>query len=71
MLPPGIPFPNDTVGVQVTNGLRGVVTGLKPWTRYALLVAGYNNAGLGDPSQLTVTTLDSSKCIEFLTYIMG
>ena len=37
------------------------MTGLKPWTTYEVAVAGYNNAGLGNPKILAVTTLDSSK----------
>ena len=57
-----IPFPNDTVGVHVNKSLRGVVRGLKAWTRYNVLVVGYNSAGLGDPGILSITTLDSSKC---------
>ena len=46
-------FPNNTT--------TGVVPGLKPWTSYVVAVAGYNNAGLGNWQNLTVTTLDSSK----------
>ncbi|XP_068678794.1 uncharacterized protein [Montipora foliosa] len=50
---------NNTIAVLVNASLRGVVTGLKPWTTYEVAVAGYNNAGLGNPKILTVTTLDS------------
>ncbi|XP_068747903.1 uncharacterized protein [Montipora capricornis] len=55
----GREFPNNTIFVNVNTSLRGVVTGLKPWTTYVVAVAGYNNAGLGNPQRLTVTTLDS------------
>ncbi|XP_068679379.1 fibronectin type III domain-containing protein-like [Montipora foliosa] len=55
----GRAFPNNTIVVDVNTSLRGVVTGLKPWTTYLVVVAGYNNAGLGNPQRLSVTTLDS------------
>ena len=54
-------FSNDTIFVRVNTSLRGVVTGLKPWTTYELAVAGYNNAGTGSLKHQRVTTLDSSK----------
>ena len=54
-------FPNNTFFVNVSTSLTGVVPGLKPWTSYVVAVAGYNNAGLGNWQNLTVTTLDSSK----------
>ena len=57
-----IPFPNGTIGVHVNKSLRGVVRGLKAWTKYNVLVTGYNSAGLGEPGIVSVTTLDSSKC---------
>ncbi|XP_074635576.1 uncharacterized protein LOC141893971 isoform X3 [Acropora palmata] len=52
-------FSNDTIFVRVNTSLRGVVTGLKPWTTYELAVAGYNNAGTGSLKYQRVTTLDS------------
>lgn len=55
-------FPDGTIGVHVNKSLRGVVRGLKAWTKYNVLVTGYNSAGLGVPGILSVTTLDSSKC---------
>lgn len=55
------PYSNDTIFVRVNTSLRGVVTGLKPWTTYELAVAGYNNAGRGGLKIQRVTTLDSSK----------
>ena len=54
-------YSNDTIFVRVNTSLRGVVTGLKPWTTYELAVAGYNNAGTGGLTIQRVTTLDSSK----------
>ena len=58
-------IPNDAIRVQVAvSGVtRGIVAGLEPWTQYNVAVQGYNNAGLGAPSDetLSVTTLDSSK----------
>jgi len=68
-LPPNVEeiFPNDTICIQVNNGLREVVTGLKPWTTYYIYVLGYNNAGISQelPHLVTDTTLDSSKCTLF------
>ena len=58
-------IPNDAIRVQVAvSGVsRGIVAGLEPWTQYNVAVQGYNNVGLGTPSdeKLSVTTLDSSK----------
>ena len=56
-------FPNGTIGVRVDNGLRGMVTGLKPWSVYTMMVVGYNSAGLGQQYKEVITTLDSSKCV--------
>ncbi|XP_068752097.1 uncharacterized protein [Montipora capricornis] len=52
-------FPKDTIFVHVNTSLRGVVTGLRPWTTYMLAVAGYNNAGTGSWNYQRVTTIDS------------
>ena len=52
---------NETIFVRVNTSLRGVVTGLKPWTTYELAVAGYNSVGRGNLAIQRVTTLDSSK----------
>ena len=49
--------------MRVDNGLRGVVTGLKPWSVYTMMVVGYNSAGLGQQYREVITTLDSSKCV--------
>ncbi|XP_044174176.1 uncharacterized protein LOC114947269 isoform X3 [Acropora millepora] len=56
-------LPKDTifVHVQLNTSLRGVVTGLRPWTTYTLAVAGYNNAGTGSWNYQRVTTIDSSE----------
>ena len=54
-------LPRDTIFVHVNTSLRGVVTGLRPWTTYTLAVAGYNNAGTGSLKYQRVTTIDSSK----------
>ncbi|CAH3016664.1 unnamed protein product, partial [Porites evermanni] len=56
---PDTNFPNGTIGVRVDNGLRGVVTGLKPWSVYTMMVVGYNSAGLGQQYREVFTTLDS------------
>ncbi|XP_044174181.1 adhesion G-protein coupled receptor G4-like [Acropora millepora] len=52
-------LPKDTIFVHVNTSLRGVVTGLRPWTTYTLAVAGYNNAGTGSWNYQRVTTIDS------------
>ncbi|XP_067032059.1 uncharacterized protein [Acropora muricata] len=52
-------LPKDTIFVHVNTSLRGVVTGLRPWTTYTLAVAGYNNAGNGTLKSQNVTTIDS------------
>ncbi|XP_074636328.1 uncharacterized protein LOC141894547 isoform X1 [Acropora palmata] len=52
-------LPRDTIFVRVNTSLRGVVTGLRPWTTYTLAVAGYNNAGTGSLKYQRVTTIDS------------
>ncbi|KAK2547207.1 Adhesion G protein-coupled receptor L3 [Acropora cervicornis] len=52
-------LPRDTIFVHVNTSLRGVVTGLRPWTTYTLAVAGYNNAGTGSLKYQRVTTIDS------------
>ncbi|XP_044174180.1 uncharacterized protein LOC114947269 isoform X5 [Acropora millepora] len=54
-------LPRDTIFVHVNTSLRGVVTGLRPWTTYTLAVAGYNNAGTGSLKYQRVTTIDSSE----------
>lgn len=56
-------FPVGTIRVHVNSSLTAVVTGLKPWSEYTVVVQGYNNAGLGTPKIEVITTLDSSKYI--------
>ncbi|KAJ7374973.1 Ncam2p [Desmophyllum pertusum] len=56
-------IPDDAIRVQVAvRGVaRGVVTELDPWTKYNMVVRGYNSGGLGPFSVeiISVTTLDS------------
>ena len=59
---PQLLFPVGTIRVHVNSSLTGVVTGLKPWSEYTVIVQGYNNAGLGTPKAEVIITLDSSKC---------
>ena len=60
-------IPDDAIRVQVAvRGVaRGVVTELDPWTKYNMVVRGYNSGGLGPFSVeiISVTTFDSSKWI--------
>ena len=60
---PQLVFPVGTIRVHVNSSLTAVVTGLKPWSEYTVVVQGYNNAGLGTPKIEVITTLDSSKYI--------
>ncbi|XP_078361558.1 adhesion G protein-coupled receptor B2-like [Oculina patagonica] len=63
-------IPPDAIRVQVAvrGVIRGVVTGLEPWTEYNIVVQGYNSGGLGPVSKVVpVMTLDSKNSYYILS----